>query len=255
MVETLRRVVENNAALARFGDGELKLAFYGRGLRFQNHSRELAAALNRVLLMPRERLLVCFNSLFAETAEWPWIARYQRYGKVGEATRTLHAPDDIMIFRRPQQRREYRRHWKIIEKETEISVYGAATVFFLGLYVDNYADGTMEEVLDLFRALFAGRRILFVGPAEPTGGDSFRRLEGAMRRLGLREATFIDVPATNAFEYSDEVVRTILNTTQFDDVFLQAGPAATVWASELAGRIEGRVLDVGSLNTQLGYLE
>ena len=85
MFQTLRRIVDDNVALARFGDGELKLAFYRRGLRFQRHSKELASELNRVLLVPREHLLVGFNTVFARTANWQWIARYQRYGKAGEA--------------------------------------------------------------------------------------------------------------------------------------------------------------------------
>jgi hypothetical protein len=38
------------------------------------------------------------------------------------------------------------------------------------------------------------------------------------------------------------------------DVFLQAGPLATVLAYELAGRIDARLIDSGALNAQVSYL-
>jgi hypothetical protein len=253
-IETLRRLVDAGSSLARFGDGELKGALYGRGLRFQRHSTRLQEKLNEALLRSNPLVVPCFNHDFTIGPEWPHVVEYERYPKTPDGHVTIHAPDDVMVLHRRRQHREYRRHWRIIESEAEVGTYGTATVFFLGLYLEHYSNGAMEEVLDLFRQLFRGRRILFVGPEQPLGGDSFRDQEGLMRRIGLRDAKFIDIPRTDAFEHSDDVQRRILDTTGFDDVFLQAGPAATVWANELAGRIDGRVLDVGSLNTQLRYL-
>lgn len=252
--ETLRRVVEDGVALARYGDGELKIALYGSGLRFQRHSGALEEALNRVLFTPNERVLRCFNNVFADSAEWEWVARYERYPKTPDGFRSVHEPNDIMVLERHRRQREYIRHWQIIARETEVSTYGSAGVFFLGLYVDAYSNGTMEHVLDQFRALFNGRRILFVCPDRPMGGLSFGEQLETMRRLGLKDAQFITVPTTDAFEHTVRIREAILNSTGFDDVFIQAGPAATVWAYDLAERIDGRVLDVGSLSTQLRHL-
>jgi len=252
--ETLRRIVEENYALSRFGDGELKVALYQRGLRFQRGSTLLTRKLNEVLLEPRDRLLVGYSTRFSEAPEYSFVTHYKRYEKTSNITRTVHYPGDLMVFKRAPQQREYIRHWKIIEAETKRKEFGETTVFFLGLYVDDYVNGTMDEVLGLFRALFNGRRILFVAPEQPLAGESFRGQLETMKRVGLRDAQFITIPRTDAFEHSDAVMKSILDSTGFDDVFLQAGPAATVWAHQLAGRIEGRVLDVGSLNSHVRYL-
>ena len=252
--ETLRRVLEDGVALSRFGDGELKLALYGRGLRFQRHSAALEAALNEALLVPRAGALACFNNLFTDRAEQEWVARYERYPKVPDGFRSIREHNDILVLKRRPQQREYQRHWRIVTHETGLDTYGSAGVFFLGLHVEEYARGEMEGVLDRYRALFSGRRILFVCPDRPMGGLSFPEQLGTMQRLGLRDAQFIKVPETDAFEHSAEIRSAVLASTGFDDLFIQAGPAATVWAYEFAGRIDGRVLDVGSLSTQLRHL-
>lgn len=252
--ETLRRVIDDGVALSRFGDGELKLALYGKGLRFQRHSPALEAALAEALLVPKAGVLACFNTMFAENAEQEWVARYERYPKNPDGYRSIHAHNDILVLRRSRQQREYRRHWRIIAGESGVDTYGSAGVFFLGLHVEEYARGEMEAVLDRYRALFNGRRILFVCPDRPMGGLSFAEQLGTMQRIGLRDAQFIKVPETDAFEHSAEVRQAILASTGFDDLFIQAGPAATVWAHQFAGRIDGRVLDVGSLSTQLRHL-
>lgn len=207
-----------------------------------------------MLFAPGDRVLRCFNNVFAERPEWEWVARYQRYHKTPDGFRTVHEPDDIMVHSRRRQQSEYVCHWQIIARETEAAAYGSAGVFFLGLYIDAYVRGEMDEVLDQFRALFNGRRLLFVCPDRPMGGQSFGEQLETMRRLGLKGAQFIAVPETDAFEHSDQIRQAILGATGFDDVFIQAGPAATVWAYDLAERIDGRVLDVGSLNTQLRHL-
>jgi hypothetical protein len=75
-----------------------------------------------------------------------------------------------------------------------------------------------------------------------------------MRQLGMIDAAFIDIPSTNAFAMIDEIEAQIRARRGFDDVFIQAGPVATVLAAELAGKIEARLLDVGSLNTQVRFL-
>lgn len=254
LAETLRRVIEDGVALSRFGDGELKLVLYVGALRFQRHSWALETALNRVLFTPNDRVLRCFNGVFAASPQWEWVARYERYPKTPDGFRTVHEPNDIMVLERARRQSEFVRHWRIVRHETELETYGSAEVFFLGLYVDAYAAGTMEAVLDKFRALFSGRRILFVCPERPMGGLSFPEQAETMQRLGLKSAQFIRVPEIDAFEHTARIREEILATKGFDDLFIQAGPAATVWAYDLAERIDGRVLDVGSLSAQLRYL-
>jgi len=252
--QTLDAMLDEGAKLSRFGDGELKLIFARRGLRFQPVSRALTAALEAALFEPKPGYLACYNTQFMQADEWMWLTAFERYGqKLGTRT-TLIEPDDAIVLSRRRQADEYRRYWKRVSRRTQMSAYGAAGVFFLGLYVDAYREGRMDEVLDKFRRLFNGRHILFVAPAKPMGGQSFAEQVPLMRRLGLRSAQFITVPETDAFAATPRVLAEIAAARGYDDIFLSAGPAASVWAHQLAGKRDGRVLDVGSFNTQLRYL-
>jgi hypothetical protein len=251
---TLRRLTNCNLSLARIGDGEMRYAFKRRSALFQRWENFLAEKLLAVLLNPPPNVLPCFNHHFAAHSEIEWIVAYERYPKEYAEYRTARTSQDIGILKREKERLEYDACWRKIARRTAALEYGDAAVFFLGSYVQNYERGEMDIVRDEFRALFRGRRILFVGPETPHGGASFRRQYDDMKRIGLKSADFISIPATDAATYATEIEAEILSRRSFDDVFLQAGPLATVLAAELSSKINGRALDVGSLNTQIRYL-
>lgn len=254
MPQTLARLLEEGSSISRFGDGELKIALYGRGLRFQRFSSALRLQLVEALVEPRPSALPAINSQFMGRESFERIIAYERYPKTADRIYSLVNPDDIAVYERPRQKRELARQWQVIAAHSPVKTYGAAGVFYLGFYLDAYRDGRMEEILEQFRKLFRGRRILFVGPETPGGGASFEAQMPLMQRLGLKSAQFITIPDKHAFEASTEILAEIGRRTGFDDIFLQAGPAATVWANQLAGTVAGRVLDVGTFNTQLRYL-
>ena len=59
--DTIRYIIDNNASVARYGDGEFKLMVDGESLRFQPYSDELRAALTKVIAERPEHLLVCIS--------------------------------------------------------------------------------------------------------------------------------------------------------------------------------------------------
>jgi hypothetical protein len=254
MEATLDRILRAGASLSRFGDGELKLAHYRRSLRFQPKSRPLISGLLDALNQPKTGYLPCVNFQFMQDFDWVRLSAYERYGPTTGAKITIVAPDDGVLLRRKKVTTEYRAHWRRIVKTTEVPEFGSAGVFFLAYYIDAYREGRTEEVLEKFRQLFNSRRILFVAPTTPMGGQSFAEQVPLMRRLGLKSAQFIAVPETDAYAATPRVLAEIEKACGYDDIFLSAGPAASVWAHQLAGRRDGRVLDVGSFNTQLRYL-
>ena len=253
-LETLRRVVRDDASLARFGDGECRMAYSDKPLLFQRAAPALRERLERALFQPKPGVLACFNHYYHDHLLVDWIARYERYPKPYAFKRSVQEPGDVGVLWRPRDMLMYRRYWSRIRRDSRQPAFGDTSVFYLGCYVDEYRAGRMDEVLDLFRALFAGRRILFVGPEDPLGGASFRDELPRLQRLGLVAGEFLAIPREDAFDHYDAILAEI-RRRDFDDLFLQAGPTATVMAYELAGEVRGRVLDVGSLNTQVRYLE
>jgi hypothetical protein len=255
MEPTLDRLLDEGCSLSRFGDGELKLAYRKKSLRFQPVSKSIVQGLADALEIERPGHVPCTNFQFMGQFDWIRLAGYERYATSSGTRISLEKPDDALVLHRKKATLEYRAYWRRVQKASRIPVFGSAGVFFLAFYIEAYRAGRMEEVLGKFRSLFNGRRILFVAPVKPMGGQSFAEQVPLMQQLGLRSAQFITVPDTDAFAETDRVMVEIDGARGFDDIFLQAGPAASVWAHMLAGKFEGRVLDVGSLNTQLRYLQ
>lgn len=254
LLETLQRVTRDNMSVARFGDGECRMAFSDKGIEFQRPSAALREALMRVLVEPRAGVLPTFNHYYHDHLLIEWIAAYERYPKAYAFHRSRRAPRDVGVLWRPRDLLMYRSYWAKIRRATRQRAFGDTSMFYLGCYLDEYGRGEMDVVFDEFRRLFDGRRILFVAPEAPMGGASFREEAARLRAIGLLEAEFLAVPATDAFEQYPAILDSIRARRWRGDIFIQAGPAATVAAYDLAGETDGRVIDAGSLNTQLRYL-
>jgi hypothetical protein len=153
-----------------------------------------------------------------------------------------------------RQRRAYVERWLRIARQTRIRTFGDTNCFRIDGFFKEFEKGQLDQVKDDFQALFRNRRILFVCPKTPKGGDSFEALEPTLRAIGLRDAQYIFVPEVDAASVEDDIRREIDRKSNYDDIFIQAGPLATVLAYELAGTIEGRVIDSGRLNKSVVFL-
>jgi hypothetical protein len=250
---TLDRIL-NGASIARYGDGELQYCLRNRPVRFQKWNSGLAGRLKETLIGPPANVIVGFNHYFRACASIEWITAFDRYPKTYTALRTVRSENDIGVLRRPREKKLYDSCWREIVRNCAATEYGEASVFFLGTYVRAYRNGTIPTVLDRFRALFNGRRLLFVCPDTPLRGLSFRDQEETMRRIGLRGADYISIPPVDAYDALADIEGAILSRRGFDAVFIQAGPLATILAADLTTGLGCQVLDVGSLNTQIRYL-
>jgi hypothetical protein len=253
-METLDAILRDGKSIARFGDGEIGYCLNGKRLRFQRWHRQLAERMQAILIDASPRVLPTYYHVLTSTDVHRSLVRYDRYGKQFDRFETLRSENDVGILMRARAQRNYARCWTVVTAETSNAQFGETSVFFLGGYLDEYAQGRMGDVTDRFRRLFDGRRILFVAPEKPLGGPSFTELEPDMRRLGLRSAQYVAIPNQHAFEHAHDIEAAILAKTGYDDIFIQAGPMATWMASALADRVDGRVLDVGALNTQVRHL-
>jgi len=90
-----------------------------------------------------------------------------------------------------------------------------------------------------------------VAPETPVLGESFRSLvdRGVIR--SPKKVDFLSIPERNCFEHYARILEGILKYRHLDAVFLQAGPTATVLASELRAEHGLLAYDVGSLNVSL----
>jgi hypothetical protein len=255
--QTLIHALEKGCSISRFGDGELGLAFSGttsesRGIHFQKYDRKLSERLTEILMHPDESVLVCFNNAFTLSAQQHMVLDYEPSRKPYQRCLSLHRQDDVGLFRRKGEHRSYKRYLRKLNGMARRPVMGDATCFVLGLFFQEYLKGRIPEICDLYRRFFNGRRVLFVCPDKPLHGASFRHLVKGKVIMSPKEIAFLTVPDRNCFDHYDHILKEILKHERVNTVFIQAGPAATVLAADLAVNHGLTAYDVGSFNISLG---
>ncbi|WP_169817602.1 GT-D fold domain-containing glycosyltransferase [Chlorobaculum limnaeum] len=250
----MQKIVKCNVSISRFGDGELMIALLERGISFQKKNRELSARLKQILYEKDSRLLVCMNNEFMRNNEIFWVLQYERSSKKYIRFETWRDPNDIGILSRKAEWAFYNECYRILFGKKKPSVFGDATLFMLGLYTEEYKKAQMERVFELFVTLFKKKRLLIAAPKTPLMAPSFRELEPKLLAAGASGITHIDMPEKDAYTYYQEIKSKILNSTNFDAVWIQAGPAASILAHDLATNHDILSYDIGSLNTTLRYI-
>lgn len=243
--DTLRRIVYDNYSVSRYGDGELSYFIKRRSLRFQPYRKDLGERVREAIMIPKEGILTCFNNLYRDTDRYLSVNLQETDQNQNSSEREseyIIGPD------RRREQRSYVERWIKITRKTKIRTFGDATCFRLAGYVDEHAAGKFEEVKEDFRKIFRDKRILFICPEKPLAGLSFPELEPTLRAIGLRDAQYIFIPAIDAASEEERIRKELAEKRGYDDLFIQAGPLATAMAYELAGTIDGKVLDIGALN-------
>jgi len=248
--ETLRKIVHENYSLSRYGDGELRYFLKKRSLYFQPYYANLGERLHQAIMEPKDSLLTCFSNELLQMDRYVFI---QPEAILAGRNRGGDSPYWLGDDRR-RQRRTYIERWIRVARRTKIRTFGDSNCFRIDGYVAEFENHNLEEVKEDFRALFSGRRILFICPNNPHGGESFQTLEPKLRAIGLKDAQYIAIPQEDVASIEHDVRREIDKKRGYDDIFIQAGPLATVLAYELAGTIEGRVIDSGRLNKTVVFL-
>ncbi len=263
-LSTLSYALENHLSIARFGDGELSLAFGANTFRgkvfhtlrhkdipFQHNSRRLTNMLYKILTQPVDGLLVCLNNNFLKQAYYYMVLDYERASKGYIQRISVHKANDVGVLERKRQQHQYRKWFRLIEKRSSIHIWGEATCFWLSMYYEEYAANKISEVLDLYRQLFNRRHILIVAPHTPLHGPSFKSLVKDKIIKTPKSIHFIEIPNRDCFEYYDDILHAIVKYENLDAVFIQAGPTATALTAELTERYGLVSYDVGSLNVSL----
>lgn len=215
--ETLRRVLEEQMSLARFGDGELRQVLLGLNQSIQVPDKDLDLRLTSVLKSRQEKLLVCLPGL-------------------------LERPDEAI----PSAQRTWKAHRVLINPMLrrvlgEKRVFGETQV--TRPYIVYQDAQKAHEIFELWKEIFAGRQLLVI--------------EGHLTRLGVDSDLFdratcvrrILCPATNAFGAYDKILKAALKAPPDSLFVLALGKTATVLAADLAA--QGRqALDVGNLDIE-----
>ncbi len=225
-VTLVNKIIKEKMSLARFGDGELSLILDdGFQISFQSNSNELKKRLKEVLNSNLNNLIIGINRSF----------------------------NDPSIYNKKVQRMYRAFNYLYREKYKKIIPTGKqyANASITRFYID-YDKNKIEEAYDRvnnLKRIWEKRNILIV--------------EGTQTKLGVGNDLFancneirrIIVPPTNAFEKYNEILKTVKNNVQKNEIILLAiGPTATVLAYDLA-KSGIQAIDVGHIDIEYEWMK
>lgn len=217
--ETVEMIIDENASMSRFGDGEFSL-IRGTNLKFQQHDDALAEELGRILQLSaaeRKDFLVCIPNVFGSLDQYADKA-------AGYWRRYLH--------------KNRKNIYNLLR--FDVKYFDALITRF---YVD-YADKSqMDEKVHLLRKIWQDKRLLIV--------------EGEKSRLGMGNDLFsnassirrIVCPSANAYSRIDAIEHAVADVRDFDMVLIALGPTASVLAYRLHKK-GVHALDIGHIDIE-----
>lgn len=219
-LELLKHILNTNASLSRFGDGEFEIMLERPRPWFQNVDKKLANRLQEII-----KADVTGNIVIAIADDFGCLEKYTEKAADGiRAYMTRNTRADIMKF---------------IDLERE---YYDAYVTRPYMIYKNKKNAI--EIFTLFKQIWKNRNVVLV--------------EGKYARIGIENDLFADAasvkrilcPQKNAWDKYKEIVQRIKDIAQSGDlVCISLGPAATVMAYDLAK--EGmQALDIGQLDNE-----
>ncbi len=217
--ETVNQIINENASMCRFGDGEFSL-ICGKDLKFQPHDDALAKELKNILqLSPEQRsgIMVCIPDVFDSLDQY--IVRAEKYWK-SYLHRNRKKIYDLLRF--------------------DAKYFDAQVTRF---YVDFADKSGMDKKVSLLKKIWQDKCILII--------------EGEKSRLGMGNDLFsntksvrrIVCPSANAYSKINKIEQAVAEAYDFDMVLIALGPTATVLAYRLHQK-GLHALDIGHIDIE-----
>lgn len=216
MEETISRIIENNASIARYGDGELNI-IKGQSIPFQEYNSELGKKMEQILKLRDERFLVCLPEIFGNLNFFK---------------------DDAKTY----WKRNIRKNRKIWNKylNYQKQYYNAyISRFYYGFKDKSHC----ERIIERLRQIWKNRDLIIVE------GEKSRLGVGNDLFDGAKSIKRVLCPTTNAFAVYDKIIDSVKVFDKKSLVLLALGPTATAMAYDLY-ELGYQTLDIGHIDIE-----
>lgn len=217
-IETIEKIVKDNASISRFGDGEFDM-IYGVGMNYQKYNPKLAQRLEEILLSQDKGMLIgipgivnldyCNQYTGFATEFWPkWLKKYK-----------------FKLLRILRKNRKY---------------YSAQITRF---YLDYKDKSNTQEYVKKLKEIWNNKDVVIVEGEKSrlgVGNDLFDNMKSIQR---------IICPSEDAFEIYDKIYEECLNIDKNKLILLALGPTATVLAYDLF-KAGYRAIDIGHVDIE-----
>ncbi|HEM3561743.1 TPA: SP_1767 family glycosyltransferase [Streptococcus suis] len=219
--ESLDFILENNASVARFGDGEFDI-LSGQNIPYQDYSEELAKAMREILAYKSDdHFLVCLPDVFE---------KQDRYNDFCQQFWQKHLNYNADLYRRT----------------CTAPWYGST--FISRPYIDLNDKTPAAKSFEKLKSLWQGKDLLIV--------EGFASQSGVGNDLfaGAHSIERILCPAKNAFSKYDEIADAIRQYGKGKLVLLMLGPTAKVLSFRLSQ--EGmQLIDLGHIDSEYEWFK
>ncbi len=223
--KTLKYINNNDCSVARFGEGELELILDSdKNLGFQQHSIEISDSLKEVLKNTNSNLLICI----------PYALKSISNG------RTKHSR---MFWYNWSSENDHHHRVSMLLNETVGNSYLFGDTQMSRPYIAYRKSKKSREYFDLLKKIWLDKDILII--------------EGESTRIGIGNDLLSDAnsikrilcPATNAFDYINEIFDKTIAIWNGEIIILALGPTATILASKFCD-YNIRAIDLGHLDIE-----
>lgn len=212
--ETIKILQETNLSIARFGDGEIQV-INGASIPYQKYDKKLAERLKEILKNQDENFLVGINRWYFHYIEMQNLNAMQM---------------EFNTYAMPKIRKNL---MKLIDWEKQ---YCSAEI----------TTNQSQEYFNECRKIWENKKLLIVGCKVARENLKYNIFDNAKEE-------YLDIPNKHAFDLYDEVLDRIKNNYDKNTlIILMAGPAAKLWAFDLA-KSGYRALDLGHIAKSYDY--
>lgn len=222
--ETLETIIKDRKSIARFGDGEFSLVF-GENLSFQKYSPKMAEKYKEMLLANPAATELCAIAI-------PYVyCSFKGY--------TINSIE----------------YWGRYFEKNRRKVYGLLNPTYkyfdaqvTRIYINRHNKKESVEYFELWKELWRDKEVLLVE------GEQSRFGVGNDLFAGVKSLERILCPASDAFDFYDEILETIIKNGKDKLVLLVLGPTATILAYDLA-QLGYWAVDTGNLDMEYEWLK
>lgn len=218
--DLLKKIIDNNCSLCRFGDGEFDIILKQNRAWFQKYDSNMAKKLELILKSQDEKIL---------------IAIADNYGNLDKYTD--RAADAIRQYMTVEKRKK---HMKLLDLSREY--YDAYVSRPYIIYKDKNKNAS--EIFKLYKNMFYKRNILIIEGKNTKTGVGNSLLDG------VKSVRRILCPDFNAYNSYEVILKTTISYALKDDLILiTLGPTATILAYDLA--LKGyQAIDFGQVDNE-----
>ncbi len=138
-IETLKYVLDRDASIIRYGDGEMMFALSGlhpafKGIPFQKPAPLLAKKLMDLWKVEDEKLLLCYNHNFMFQSKVPVILNFENSKKEYANFETVREPNDVGILERSDWQKLYQLWYYVASQAHKKNVIGEANLLLARIF-------------------------------------------------------------------------------------------------------------------------